>query len=144
MSPTEDEPAAGTVRHLNPAGLYSNSDFTQVVTVTGPVRTVRVAGQTAVDETGQVVGRGDIGAQAKKVFDNLRIALEAADADLGHVIGWTFYLVAGQQPAPVIEAYRAAWGRRPNPPMINMLYVAALANPDLLIEIETVAVVPLG
>jgi len=133
----------GVIRHLNPEELYSNPQFTQVVSVAGPVRTVRVAGQTSVDRAGAVVGKDDLGAQAKKVFDNVRIALEAADADLGHVIGWTFYLVAGQNPAPLLEAYAAVWNQRPNPPMITLLYVAGLANPDLLLEIETVAVVPL-
>lgn len=143
MSRSPDATGKTEIRHVDPEGLYSNPQFTQVVSVAGPVRTVRVAGQTAVDTTGKVVGRGDLGTQSRKVLDNVRIALEAVEADLGHVIGWTFYLVAGQDPTPLLEAYRAAWNERPKPPMITLLYVAGLANPDLLIEIETLAVVPL-
>ncbi len=143
MSPSANDPERSDIRHINPEGLYTNPHFTQVVSVSGPVRTVRVAGQVSVDAGGAVVGKGDMAAQAAQVFANIRTALAAAGADLGHVIGWTFYLAAGENPGPVLQAYQTAWNGRPNPPMVNLLHVAALANPDLLLEIETVAVVPL-
>ena len=143
MSPSPDGTGKSTIRHIDPEGLYSNPWFTQVVSVSGPVRTVRVAGQTSVDAKGVVVGKGDLAAQAKQVFANVQIALKAADADVGNVIDWTFYLVSGQDPTPVIQAYRAIWGERPDPPMITMLYVAGLANPDLLVEVTTLALVPI-
>jgi len=38
--------------------------------------------------------------------------------------------------------FQRAWGTRPNPPAITLAYVAALANPAFLVEIDAVAVVP--
>lgn len=132
-----------SVTHLNPEGLYTNPSFTQVVvTEDRDLRTVRVAGQAPVDSAGQVVGKGDLAAQAERVFENVRIGLQAAGADLSHVIRWTFYLVAGQPAGPAVSAYQEVWAGRPNPPMVTLLYVAGLAHPEYLFEVETLAVVP--
>lgn len=134
----------GSVLHLNPEGLYSNPLFTQVVVTRGDLRTVRVAGQAPIDAAGRVVGVGDLARQAEQVFENVGIALAAVGVELGAVVRWTFYLVQGQPAGPVVDVYRRVWGERPNPPMVTLLYVAALANPDYLFEVETLAVVPEG
>ena len=128
--------------HLDPDGLYRNPDFTQVVTTASAVTTIRVAGQLPVDASGTLVGPGDLAAQAERVFDNIRIALEAAGAGIEHVIHWTIYLADGQSPGPLIETYRRTWAGRPHPPIVNLLYVTGLAHPDALLEIETVAALP--
>jgi len=51
-------------------------------------------------------------------------------------------MVQGQPLQPAFEVFQRAWGRRPNPPAITMLFVAGLANPDFLVELDVVAVVP--
>lgn len=134
------------VTHLDPEGLYSSPLFTQVVIATNDdgLKTIRVAGQAPIDAEGQVVGKGDLSAQAEQVFANVEIAVNAAGGDLGHVVDWIFYLVSGQSIVPVVEAYQKTWAGRPNPPMITTLYVSALAHPDYLFEALTVAVVPGG
>ena len=138
----ESDPARGTVQHLNPAGLHRNPAFSQAVVVTGDVRTVYVGGQNAVDSTGAVVGKGDVGAQTEQVLRNVEIALAAAGAKLEHVVKWNVHIVAGQPLAPGFEAFQRAWGNRPNPPAVTASFVAALAHPDYLVEIEATAVVP--
>lgn len=70
------------------------------------------------------------------------IALAAGGASLEHVIKWNVYVVAGQPPQPAFEVFQRVWGNRPNPPLITVLYVSGLANPDYLMELEAVAVVP--
>ena len=65
------------MKHLNPEGLHKNPAYSQAVVTEGNVRTVYVGGQNAVDASGEVVGRGDIGAQAEQIFKNLETALEA-------------------------------------------------------------------
>jgi enamine deaminase RidA (YjgF/YER057c/UK114 family) len=134
---------AGAVQHLNPDALSKNPAFTNVVVVTGPVKTVYIGGQDAVDASGTIVGKGDIGAQAEQVMRNVQAALEAAGASLEHVIKWNVYIVQGQPLQPGFEAFQRAWGRRPNPPTITGMFVAGLAHPDYLVEIDAVAVVPL-
>lgn len=131
------------VRHLNPEGLPRNPGFSQAVAVTGAVRTVYVGGQNAVDAHGAVVGRGDLKAQTERALHNLQIALAAADARLEHVVKWDVCLVQGQPAGPGFEAFQRVWGDRPDPPAIRLLFVAGLAHPDYLVEIDAVAVVPL-
>jgi enamine deaminase RidA (YjgF/YER057c/UK114 family) len=130
------------VQHLNPKGLSRNPAFTQVVTVSGLVKTVYIGGQNGVDASGALVGAGDIAAQTAQVFRNLQTALAAAGARIEHVIQWKIYIVQGQPLEPGLAEFQKAWGRRPNPPTITGIYVAALANPAYLVEIEAVAVVP--
>jgi enamine deaminase RidA (YjgF/YER057c/UK114 family) len=131
-----------SVEHLKPEGLHHNPAFSQAIAVSGSHRTIYVGGQDAVDEHGQIVAQGDIGAQTRQAFANLRRALAAGGADLEHVVKWTLYVVEGQPMEPGFAAFQEAWGARSNPPTITMAFVAALAHPDFLIEIDAIAVVP--
>jgi enamine deaminase RidA (YjgF/YER057c/UK114 family) len=143
MANTSERSAnAGLVQHLKPEGLANNPAFTNVIVMTGPAKTIYIGGQDAVDASGQVVGKGDIRAQTEQVFENLQTALAAAGAGLEHVVKWNIYVVQGQPIEPGFEVFQRVWGRRPNPPTITMLFVAGLANPDFLVEIDAVAVVP--
>jgi enamine deaminase RidA (YjgF/YER057c/UK114 family) len=67
----------GVVEHLNPEELHQNPAFTNVVTVTGPAKTVYVGGQNAINASGEVVGKGDLAAQTEQIFHNLEAALAA-------------------------------------------------------------------
>lgn len=132
------------VQHLNPDGLVKNPAFSNVVVVNGPAKTIYIGGQNAVDASGAIVGVGDIGAQSERALLNLQTALAAAGAGLEHVVKWTLYVVEGQPLQPGFAAFQRIWGNRPNPPVITMAYVAGLARPEFLIEIDAVAVVPLA
>jgi enamine deaminase RidA (YjgF/YER057c/UK114 family) len=132
----------GSVEHLNPEGLHKNPAYSQAVVTTGDVKTVYVGGQNAVDASGEVVGKGDIEAQAEQIFKNLEIALVGGGAKLDHVIKWNIYVLQGQPPPPAFEVFQRVWGNRPNPPLITLLFVSGLAHPDYLMEIDAVAVVP--
>ena len=132
----------GSVRHLNPEGLHKNPAYSQVVVATGDVKTVYVGGQNAVDASGEVVGKGDIEAQAEQIFKNLEMALAGGGAKLDHVIKWNIYVLQGQPPQPAFGVFQRVWGNRPNPPLITLLFVSGLAHPDYLMEIDAVAVVP--
>jgi len=132
----------GSVQHLNPDSLHKNPAYSQAVVVTGNVRTVYVGGQNAVNAAGEIVGKGDIKAQTEQVLRNVEAVLAAGGARLEHVIKWNVYIVQGQPLLPGFEAFQRAWGQRPNPPAVTGLFVAGLANPDFLVEIEAVAVVP--
>jgi enamine deaminase RidA (YjgF/YER057c/UK114 family) len=129
------------VQHINPETLHKNPAFTQVIAVTQPARTIYVGGQDAVDAAGNIVGKGDLARQTEQVLSNLRSALQAAGADLEHVIKWNLYVVQGQDLRPGLAAFQRAWGRNPNPPVITMCFVSALANPEFLLEMDAIAVV---
>ncbi|MCI0396145.1 MAG: RidA family protein [Chloroflexi bacterium] len=133
----------GSVEYLNPDGLNKNpAAFTNVVVVTGAAKTIYVGGQDAVDAAGNIVGKEDVKAQAEQVMHNLQVALAAGGASLEHVIKWNLYVVQGHSLQPGFEVFQRIWGNRPNPPLITMAYVAGLAHPDFIMEMEAIAVVP--
>ena len=133
---------SGSVQHLSPATLAKNPAFSQAVSVTGSAKTIYVGGQDAVDASGQIIGKGDITAQAEQVFKNLQAALEAGGAGLEHVVKWNILIVQGQSLQAGFEVFQRVWGRRPNPPAITVMFVAGLAHPDFLLEMDAIAVVP--
>lgn len=138
----EKASSAGAVRHLNPEGLHRNPAFTNVVVVTSPAKTIYVGGQNALDAQGNIVGKGDLVVQVEQVFRNLETALAAAGAGLEHIIKWNILAVEGQPIGPAFGVFQRVWGSRPNPPLITVAFVSGLANPDFLVELEAVAVIP--
>jgi len=133
---------ASQVQYLNPETLNKNPAFTNVVVVSGSVKTIYVGGQDSVDESGTIVGKGDFQAQSAQVLKNIQAALAAAGADLHHLIKWNMFIVQGQDLRAGFAVFQKVWGNRPNPPAITFAFVAGLANPDFLIEMDAIAVVP--
>jgi enamine deaminase RidA (YjgF/YER057c/UK114 family) len=135
-------PEPGAVHFINPPTLNTNPAFTNVVVVTGPVKTVYVGGQDSVDSSGTIVGKGDFERQTEQVLLNLQAALAAAGAELHHVIKWNLFVVQGQDLRKGFAIFQKVWANRPNPPAISGLFVSALAHPDFLLEMDAIAVVP--
>jgi enamine deaminase RidA (YjgF/YER057c/UK114 family) len=132
----------GQIQYINPSSLAPNPAFTHVVVVTGRVKTIYIGGQDAVNASGEIVGKGDLRQQVSQVFANLQEALKAGGAGLEHVVKWNVYLVEGQPLQPGFEVSQQVWGGRPNPPAITVIFVSGLANPDFLVEVDAIAVVP--
>jgi enamine deaminase RidA (YjgF/YER057c/UK114 family) len=103
---------------------------------------VYVGGQDAVDASGAIIGKGDLKAQTEQVLKNIQAALAAAGAQPEHVIKWNIYVVQGQSLSAGFEAFQRVWGNPPNPPVVTMAFVAGLAHPDFLVEMDAIAVVP--
>ena len=131
-----------SVQHFNPDGLHKNPAFSQVVVASGNIKTVYVGGQNALDASGSIVGKGDLKAQCDQTLKNLQTALAAGGAKLEHVVRWNVHIVQGQSALVGFEAFRRVWGDRPNPPTITVLFVAGLAHPDFLVEIDAIGAVP--
>jgi enamine deaminase RidA (YjgF/YER057c/UK114 family) len=132
----------GNVQHINPDDLSKNPAFTNVIAVNGQVKTIYIGGQDAVDASGTIVGKGDVKQQVEQVFKNLQSALKASGAELEHIIKWNIYIRQGEPLRPAFEVSQQIWGGRPNPPAITVMFVAGLANPDFLVEMDAIAVVP--
>jgi enamine deaminase RidA (YjgF/YER057c/UK114 family) len=122
--------------------MHANPAYSQAVAVSGSVRTVYVGGQDAVDEDGRIVGKGNLAVQTERVLANIRTALEAGGAGVEHVVKMTIYVLQGQDLMEGLGAFQKSWGTPANPPAITGLFVAALAHPDFLVEIDAIAVVP--
>lgn len=126
-------------QYIDPPRLHQPMGYTHVVQA-GPGRTIYVSGQIALDAQGQLVGEGDLGAQTRQVFRNLTEALAGARAGLRDVVKLTIFLTDVSR----IQDFRDARNEFMSAPLpsASLVQVAALARPDLLIEIEAVAVVP--
>ena len=132
------------ITHLSPEGMHANPAYSQAVSVAGNVKTIYVGGQNAVTADGQVVGAGDLAAQSEQAFANLETVLAAAGATIRDVVKWTVFVIQGQDLQAGFAVFQRRYGTIPNPPAITFAYVAGLANPDFLVEIEAIAVVPAG
>lgn len=102
-----------------------------------------VSGQIALDSHGSVVGAGDLEAQARQVFRNLGAVLEAAGASFADVLKLT-YFVRDIEAIGVIRAVRDEFVDTANPPASTLVEVSRLVAPELLIEIDAVAMAPAG
>lgn len=96
-----------------------------------------VSGQAAVDDQGQVVGDGDFGAQARYAVGNLKRVLEAAGSSLEQVIKVTIFVTDMSHFPEVVELRGEVF--TPPYPADTICEVRALAYPELMFEIEAVA-----
>ena len=131
---------------INPRGLQQVDIYRQVAVATGS-RLVFIAGQVARDGEGRAVGAGDLAAQVEQSYVNVGVALAEAGGTLDDLAKVTVYVVdwtAEKMPALVEGLSRASMrlgaGGGPLPPS-TLIGVAALAEPDLLVEIEATAVI---
>ena len=128
-----------TKRALNPEGLPAPvGPYSNVVT-SAPGTLVFVAGQVALDANGDIVGAGDVAAQTRQVMENLRLALEAAGATFADVVRVVNYITDVELFAQM-AAVRREYLVEPYPAS-TLVEVSALMFPELLIEIEAIAVV---
>ncbi|MGA5700556.1 RidA family protein [Peterkaempfera bronchialis] len=121
-----------------PAGVAPGTGYSHVVSGSG--RLVAVSGQIAVDEHGVLVGPGDPAAQARQVFENLRRCLAAAGATFADVVKLTFY-VTDTAYLPAVRIARDEVIDTERPPASMAMQVAALIRPELLVEVDALAVV---
>jgi 2-iminobutanoate/2-iminopropanoate deaminase len=125
---------------LNPDGLPQPvGPYSNVVTIP-PGKLVFCAGQVALDANGSVVGEGDIVAQTRQVMENIRLGLEAAGAGFADVVRIVNYITDVGLFSDM-AAVRREYLREPYP-VSTLVEVKGLMFPELLIEIEAIAVVP--
>ena len=132
----------GRVELISPDSLHKSPAFSQLAVVTGNVKTIYIGGQNAVDKNGQVVGKGDIGKQSLQSMKNVELALKASGAGIEHVVKWNIYFVKGQSAQDALKAVQPRLSKVKTPALVTGLFVEGLTNPDYLIEIEAVAIVP--
>ncbi|HEY7429994.1 MAG TPA: RidA family protein [Streptosporangiaceae bacterium] len=128
-----------TLELINPEGLPTPLTYTHVAVAAGS-KLVFIAGQEPEDGQGNLVGAGDLAAQARQVFGNLGLALAAAGARPEQVAKITIYVVAHRpEYLPVIEAARVSlFGA--HKPADTVVGVETLAQPGYLIEVDAMAV----
>jgi enamine deaminase RidA (YjgF/YER057c/UK114 family) len=136
---------AMTVDVLNPDGLPKPEVYRQVAVARGS-RIVFLAGQVARDAGGEPVGPGDLVTQVEQAVRNVNTAVTAVGGTFADVAKLTVYVVdwRPEKMAALGEGVQRAASELGLDPIrpITLIGVAALAEPDLLVEIEATAVLP--
>lgn len=102
--------------------------------------TIYVSGQVAYDANGNLVGAGDMKAQTRQVYENLKTVLAAAGATLADIVKLNTYITDQSKFMDMLEVRSEIFGA--NLPASTSVVVAGLAFPGLLIEVEAIAVKP--
>jgi enamine deaminase RidA (YjgF/YER057c/UK114 family) len=134
------EHIAGKIRTINPPELAPPTGYSNLVEVSAGLL-VFIAGQTALDREGNLVGGNDIEAQADQVFRNLGYALAAVGCTARDLVKLTVF-VRDMAGLPLYRKARDRFFGASNPPAapaITLVEVSKLFRDDLLIEIEAVA-----
>lgn len=98
-----------------------------------------IAGQTASDKDGNVVGKGDIRAQTEQVYANLKTVLKAAGGTIDDLVMTTTYIVGREYREGYNEVRMRQYKK--TPPTSTLVIISGLADPDYLIEISGIAVI---
>ena len=126
---------------LNPVGLSAPTGYTHVVVVS-PGKLVYISGQVSLNAKGEVVGEGDLRAQAAQVYANLKTALAAVGGSFNEVVKLNTYVVNLQpEHAAILREVRQSQLPQAPPPASTLVGVTALARKEFMIEVEAVAVV---
>ena len=114
-------------------GYYSHA----VKAMAGPL--LFIAGQVAIDKQGKIVGKGDMKAQGVQVLENIKAILEANNATMDDIVKVTLYVTDMRAYDELTEIRMKYFPK--NGPASVIVEVSKLALPDLMVEIEAVAVV---
>src|SRR4029077_6831076 len=125
---------------MNPEGLPVPRGSYSVVTIAQPGRLVFIAGQTASDPQGNVVGVGDARAQTRYVIEKIKKAVEAAGGKREEIDALNLFTTDVSNHRDINETRREVL--ESNFPTSTMVQVVALARPELLLEVNAIAVIP--
>jgi enamine deaminase RidA (YjgF/YER057c/UK114 family) len=125
-------------RFVNPESLTKPTGYTHVVEARAG-RTVYISGQIALDKNGNIVGINDFESQTRQAFLNVQHALEAVGMTFEHVVKLGLY-VTDISHVGILRRVRDEFVNTQQPPASTLVQVAALVRPELLFEVEAIAV----
>lgn len=127
--------------YQNPSELAPPAGFSHVVKSSRRT-TLHVAGQVAYDTQGRIVGVGDFAQQVRQVYTNIRTALRHCGADMEDLVKTTIFVrdLTAEKIA-TIRAVRKEFLADHALPASTLIGVQALAKPELMLEVEAVAMI---
>jgi len=115
------------------------SDYSQAAIVPAGAKLVFVSGQVALNERGELVGKGDAVRQTEQVLDNIRRVLEDAGGGMSSLVSLTWYFTNMDDRARILDLRKRAFGGHAL--ASTAVEVRRLAHPDWLVEIDCVAAI---
>jgi enamine deaminase RidA (YjgF/YER057c/UK114 family) len=123
---------------VNPPTMAPPSGYSYAVKKRGTP--VFISGQVGLGADGKLPGEGDIGAQTEQTFQNLRTVVEACGGSMDDIVKLTIFVTDPSYRSAVVAA-RQRYFKEGAYPASTYLVVAGLAVPQLLVEVEAVAIV---
>ncbi len=129
------------IEPVNPETMAAPRGYSHAIAVTGNHKTVYIGGQNAINQAGELVGKGNLQQQTLQVLSNIEKILQKAGGKLENTIKFNIYILQGQNPAAGFAAFQQKW-KGQTPPVVTVVFVAGLGNPDWLLEIDATAIIP--
>ena len=128
---------AQDIERINPEGMTQPTAYSHLVMYE---RLMFIAGQVALDGDGNVIGEGDMGAQLRQVFENMKSVLAFRGADFSNIVKINIFTTD-------IDALRQSFSIRSeyfgkHAPASTLLQIERLARPVFMVEIEAIAIAP--
>ena len=131
-------------RHHFNYGRWTKSRFSEAVTVTGPAKMIFLAGiGSEYEQSGKIMHPGDFAAQCRYAYRKLKKVLARNGASMADVVKQVTYVIDARYQQLAGKCRRQAYGKAPLPAH-TFLNVSQLAWPAMLVEIDVIAMVPLG
>lgn len=123
---------------INPPTMAPATGYSYAIKKSGTP--VYLAGQVALDGQGKLVGEGDAAAQAEQAFQNLRTVVTACGGSMDDIVKINIYVTDAAYRAAVVAA-RQRHFKEGQYPASTYVVVSGLAVPQLLVEVEAVAMI---
>jgi enamine deaminase RidA (YjgF/YER057c/UK114 family) len=127
------------IERYSAPGVFDPPTYSQAVKITEGKAMLYIAGQVAYDKEGAPAHRGDIKGQAREAFRSIKALVEAQGGTLDNVVKINTYVTDIRFRADIVPVREEFFGKKG--PASTLVTVAALAQPEWLIEVEAIAVV---
>jgi 2-iminobutanoate/2-iminopropanoate deaminase len=125
---------------FNPPDVWSPFGAFSMAVLQGNGQIVHLKGQVALDREGHVVGAGDMRAQTRQALENIQTVLQSIGGSMGDILSLVHHVTDIRQFMATGDIRRAFFA--PPYPVTTTVEVAALYEPDLMVEITATAEIP--
>lgn len=130
------------VKFINPSTVSTPKGYSHAAEVNlGTCKMLIMSGQVAIDNKGNLVGKGDFNKQAEQVLQNIKNIVESAGGNMNDVVKLGFYVVDINQ-VPTLRLVRDKFINLKTPPTSTLVQVNKLFRDDILLEVEATAIIP--
>ena len=129
------------IKHINPENMVKPRGYSYAISISGNHKTIYIGGQNAIDKNGILIGKNNLKQQTEQVLINIDKILNVAGANFKNIIKFNIHLLQGQNAQEGFQVFQEKWSDKENFPVVTVLFVAGLGNPDFLIEIDAIAVI---
>jgi reactive intermediate/imine deaminase len=130
------------VKFIDPSTVSAPKGYSHAAQIDlGTCKMLIISGQVAIDNKGNLIGKGDFGKQTEQVFLNIKSIVESAGGTMDNVVKIGIFVV-DMGHIQTLRTVRDKFINLKNPPASTLVQVSRLFRDDILIEIEATAVVP--